>query len=81
MKTYVITIQSDGALAVLNAFRNKATAEKFFNEQIKLDEEQGYEIIEDYSQTDINLLQHISLATKSMNEETYDIELWEIDLL
>ena len=81
MKAYVITIQSDGALAVLNAFRSKTTAVKFFNEQIQLDVEQGYEIIEDYNQTDINLLQHVSLATKSMNDETYDIELWEIDLL
>ena len=80
MKAYVITIQSDGALAVLNAFRSKTTAVKFFNEQIQLDVEQGYEIIEDYSQTDINLLQHIALA-KSMDDETYDIELWEIDLL
>lgn len=80
MKVYIITIQSDGALAVLNAFRSKATAVKFFDEQIKLDEEQGYEIIEDYSQEDINLLHHIALA-KDMDDESYDVELWEIDLL
>ena len=79
MKVYIITIQNDGALAVLSAFRNKATAEKFYDEQIKLDEEQGYEIIEEYSQTDINLLQHIALA-KDMDDESYDVELWEIDL-
>ena len=80
MKVYIITIQNDGALAVLAAFRNKSTAVKFFDEQIKLDEEQGYQIIEDYSQEDINLLHHIALA-KDMDDESYDIELWQIDLL
>lgn len=79
MKVYIITIQSDGALAVLAAFRNKTTAEKFFDEQIQLDVNKGYEIIEDYSQEDIDLIRHISLA-KDMAEETYDVELWEIDL-
>ena len=79
MKVYIITIQSDGALAVLSAFRNKTTAVKFFDEQIRLDTEKGYEIIEDYAQEDIDLLRHISL-TKDMDEETYDVELWAIDL-
>ena len=76
---YIITIQNDGALAVLSAFRNRATAEKFYDEQIQLDVEQGYEIIEDYSQEDISLLHHIALA-KDIEDETYDVELWEIDL-
>ena len=79
MKVYIITIQSDGALAVLSAFRNKTTAEKFFDEQVQLDVEKGYEIIEDYAQEDIDLLRHISLA-KDMDEETYDIELWALDV-
>ena len=79
MKVYIITIQSDGALAVLSAFRNRSTAEKFYDEQIKLDEEQGYEVIEEYSQDDINLLNHVALA-KDMDDEAYDVELWSIDL-
>ena len=79
MKVYIITIQGDGALAVLSAFRSKTTAEKFYDEQIRLDTEQGYEIIEDYSQEDIGLLHHVALS-RSIDDEAYDVELWSIDL-
>lgn len=81
MKIYILTIQSDGALAVLSAFRNKASAVKFFDEQIQLDVNKGYEIIDEYSQEDIDLLRHVELLKDDAESPSYDFELWEVDLI
>lgn len=77
MKVYIITIQSDGALAVLSAFRNKTTALNTFNLQKERYLGKGYTITEESSDEEIDLLSHFSFDAECTS---YDLDLWGLEV-
>ena len=81
MKIYVITVTSDGAVAVLSAMRNKAMATNLFDQQTANRIGEGYTVQDEYSQDDIDLLNHVELMKDDINSPTYDFDLWEVDLI
>lgn len=81
MKCYIITVTSDGAVAVLSAMRNKAMATNLFDQQTANRIGEGYIAIDEYSQEDIGLISHIELTKDDIKSPTYDFDLWEVDLI
>ena len=78
MKVYIITIQSDGELAVLGAFRSKTTALNNFNIQKERYVGNGYTITEESSDEEIDLLSHFSFDAEGTS---YDLDLWGLEIL
>lgn len=78
MKIYIITVTSDGAVAVLAAIRNKAMATNLFDQQTANRIGEGYKVVDDYSQKDIELIHHVGLMK---DDVVYDFDLWEVDLI